>query len=119
MGNYFEFVIEFINENFDIYHIKEDEGWLDKCYFTPKTDIGQLCVDEMRDGPAPNPDYRIKTKSGEIPLYSWRYGIENVLRKFYNIEHVLIHLYIRHAIIYHTKHIEFELSQSTGDIFFQ
>jgi hypothetical protein len=85
-------VKQFIEENFDVYEVSDTETWR-AIYFTPISEIGQLCMSET---PLHKPYYNIIEG---VPLYTWTWGIGVILSKFYNknvstmdIEKVLIEM---------------------------
>jgi hypothetical protein len=75
---------KFIEENFDIYQDSSEWGGL-LCRFTPKTDMGQLCIDYLKTlGRNDEPeDYADEEKT--IPLYGQTGGIHHILNTFYNM----------------------------------
>jgi hypothetical protein len=77
-----EIVLWFIKENFDIYR-KPSEWGEDFWRYSPKTEIGQLCV-EMSERSSRTLPIGFTT-IGERPLYHNWNGIMTVLVRFYNI----------------------------------
>jgi hypothetical protein len=72
---------KFIEDNFDIYQNSSARGDF-RTYFTPTTDIGQLCIDYLGQNITPE-DYADEEKT--IPLYGRTIGIRQVLNNFYGI----------------------------------
>jgi hypothetical protein len=71
-------VDEFISDNFYTYEYITDSYYV-VYFYSPKTEIGQLCVDEMGGLPM------LKTNKG-IPLFESTFGIIQILKKFYNLQ---------------------------------